>query len=984
MPVTRTHMHTESRVEWTAFSHLISFLSSFPFLLFPSFLCGQLAKVLGDHVAGDLGDHVVGGAEGEAEHLCVHVWLDAEEDADLAAGGVEDGGADAVVRLGVDVLEAGQAKLLELLGDLGHVNVAGSLDDVADLAGRAAELLPLGEEVVCGHDKGQRLEELVEEDGQLEGEEDGAALVGDVDVEERHGDKGGHALKLDCLLDLHLRRDGRLDRLGGDLQALRRVRHVGARGDVGHRRGAAVAKEDGHAADALVEVALYANLQDRVLVQDALVGQEELVKGGLVGDDGQLGGGSGGSGSGGLRLLLGSDLLELLGDALLGQDGGAGGLGDGAAALELGQDARVLLDKGRHLLQDLGEDLGRGGDELQVLAGARLDLGVGVALHVGVLQHVLDLRLHLREEVGKLDVGGEQEGAARRRHERVVALQHVELLLRRRVRVVGNEVAKLAQNVRADRDHGLVAHRVQQRLVAGLGRIILHVGPVDDNLDDAVPHLLGEVVAGQADEAEDDVDVPLVVGDVLLGEDGDLEDELLADGVVGRLEELDQLLDDGGDAALVADGVEDVGGAQLDGGLLVLLQRLEHGGLVLLDGVARELGLGNRVEALQRHVAHVDLLVHEEAAQLHGGLDLQVLVVVVVDQQVDRLHEAGIDRVVVLLLRPGPAHLAHAAGARVRGARHKARQRLVQAADHHVVGWEREDLEEAEELDGEPGGRHVVVHVVAVVRGEEQAVQAVDGNGDGALVLLGVGRGQRRHQTGRGGGHAQVRAAEDLDDARRVLAGRELLGRGAVELEQGQGSLLAHKVGRLGGQEEADDLGVAAAGQLLAANVGDAVQGQADAELALAEQVRLDAGHDHAHQVAVLRHEHRDKEVAHLLLAVLERGHEVDGLEVAKLDLMAQQKDEEQLADVLLLLVAVERLLVAELGADVGQLLVDALVLGLARLAFADVGDEEVEAAHLLLLAGVRAGSLLHLLLRPRRRGALLRLFGEHGSRASG
>jgi hypothetical protein len=42
---------------------------------------------------------------------------------------------------------------------------------------------------------------------------------------------------------------------------------------------------------------------------------------------------------------------------------------------------------------------------------------------------VLDLRLHLREEVGELDVGGEQEGPARRGHQRVVALQHVQLLL---------------------------------------------------------------------------------------------------------------------------------------------------------------------------------------------------------------------------------------------------------------------------------------------------------------------------------------------------------------------------------------------------------------------------------------------------------------------------------------------------------------------------------------------------------------------------
>ena len=48
---------------------------------------------------------------------------------------------------------------------------------------------------------------------------------------------------------------------------------------------------------------------------------------------------------------------------------------------------------------------------------------------------------------------------------------------------------------------------------------------------------------------------------------------------------------------------------------------------------------------------------------------------------------------------------------------------------------------------------------------------------------------------------------------------------------------------------------------------------------------------------------------------------------------MAEQEDEEQLADVLLLLVAVQRLVALEFRTNVGQLFVDALDLGL--LAFA-------------------------------------------------
>lgn len=46
-----------------------------------------------------------------------------------------------------------------------------------------------------------------------------------------------------------------------------------------------------------------------------------------------------------------------------------------------------------------------------------------------------------------------------------------------------------------------------------------------------------------------------------------------------------------------------------------------------------------------------------------------------------------------------------------------------------------------------------------------------------------------------------------------------------------------------------------------------------------------------------------------------------------KVDVVAQQEDEEQLADVLLLAVAVQSLVALELGADVGQLLINPLDL---------------------------------------------------------
>lgn len=66
-----------------------------------------------------------------------------------------------------------------------------------------------------------------------------------------------------------------------------------------------------------------------------------------------------------------------------------------------------------------------------------------------------------------------------------------------------------------------------------------------------------------------------------------------------------------------------------------------------------------------------------------------------------------------------------------------------------------------------------------------------------------------------------------------------------------------------------------------------------------------------------------------LFLRVFVGAQQVDGLHVSEVDVVAQQEDEEQLADVLLLAVAVQSLVTLELGADVGQLLVDPLDLSL-------------------------------------------------------
>lgn len=62
-----------------------------------------------------------------------------------------------------------------------------------------------------------------------------------------------------------------------------------------------------------------------------------------------------------------------------------------------------------------------------------------------------------------------------------------------------------------------------------------------------------------------------------------------------------------------------------------------------------------------------------------------------------------------------------------------------------------------------------------------------------------------------------------------------------------------------------------------------------------------------------------------MLLGVFVRRQQVDRLHLAEIDVMAEQKDEQQLADVLFLLVAVQRFVSFKFAPDVGELLVDTL-----------------------------------------------------------
>lgn len=78
-----------------------------------------------------------------------------------------------------------------------------------------------------------------------------------------------------------------------------------------------------------------------------------------------------------------------------------------------------------------------------------------------------------------------------------------------------------------------------------LGSIALDIVAVYDDLDDTIPHLLADMVAGDADEVEDCIHVPGVVHSVLLRQDSHLEylgerEKRVAEGESGRTKETQQ------------------------------------------------------------------------------------------------------------------------------------------------------------------------------------------------------------------------------------------------------------------------------------------------------------------------------------------------------------------------------------------------------------------------------------------------------------
>lgn len=140
-------------------------------------------------------------------------------------------------------------------------------------------------------------------------------------------------------------------------------------------------------------------------------------------------------------------------------------------------------------------------------------------------------------------------------------------------------------------------------------------------------------------------------------------------------------------------------------------------------------------------------------------------------------------------------------------------------------------------------------------------------------------------------------------------------------------------------------LGAKRLAHLPATNIGNSMQSQAVEKLVMIQQILPDAVDDEVQQLVLFVQEERHGKIADLLFGILLRRYEVDRLEMAKVDVPPQYINVQQLADILLLVVAAEAA-VLEFLSNIGQLLVYALLLQLASSGVSQIGDELHKAAH--------------------------------------
>ena len=107
------------------------------------------------------------------------------------------------------------------------------------------------------------------------------------------------------------------------------------------------------------------------------------------------------------------------------------------------------------------------------------------------------------------------------------------------------------------------------------------------------------------------------------------------------------------------------------------------------------------------------------------------------------------------------------------------------------------------------------------------------------------------------------------------------------------------------------------------------MEGEIDVDWISGGEIVFDVLNDQLDQIIALVEQHRNEQVPNLLFRVLVRAQQIHRFNMSKVDVMSEQENEEQLADVLLLVIPVQCLVALELAANIGQFFIDAFRLGL-------------------------------------------------------
>eukprot|EP00756_Hemistasia_phaeocysticola_P040517 Hpha_TRINITY_DN16867_c2_g1::TRINITY_DN16867_c2_g1_i3::g.149171::m.149171 len=481
------------------------------------------------------------------------------------------------------------------------------------------------------------------------------------------------------------------------------------------------------------------------------------------------------------------------------------------------------------------------------------------------------------------------------------------------------------------------------------GGLLLNVFVVGDDLHHALPNVGRYVTPRLLNDTHDHIDVPRVAHSKLLSEDGDLDDKILSDLMLRDRKVVNQFTNYLTRVALIAHDVQQIKSLATDTNVGIL-EGVDNRDLVLLYVLVEHLSAeGQTGHQLEPDVAEVGVFrVCDIPAQDVCRVVEQLPVTVPVDNSVDRLSQYRVARIRTCgggTLLASLLVLEHPLTAGNDFRQHGGHLIPERAHRGHRI-----DLQYTECLHLHPRGGHTIINVLLCrlllhrdLRQQPDALRDRTGKLEGELGNESENERQRCIDD------AQVHPPKLLDDGEGDFLRIDSLGRTTVQTEQGEQGLLLHHAARLTREGDLRNVVHHRIREVLTSYVGHGGEGEALGEFLVSRQVLLHGlGHDR-HQLMPLIEEDGDGEVPDMLLGVLVSRQQLNALHVPEIDLVAQHEDVQQLANVFLLVVPLQCLLLLELLSNVVKFLVDSLLFRLLRLRcrLAQIGDKRVQSPHL-------------------------------------